>query len=164
MANVPVVRDRFAAMEPSSGLVCGDSMTHQEFKDECDINRIMDRAMKTGVFPPSVDVGRYGDFSDVGDFQEANELLSRVREQFAGLPAKVRDKFENDASKFLAWIDSKDFNLEDAHDMGILKEESSSKIIASRAAKAKAAEEDKILLAEAKAAKAAASAAVPDKK
>lgn len=145
MADIPVVHDRFNP-PVVEGLVCGEGKTHQEFKDECDINFIMSRALRSGVFPPAVNVGRYGDFSEVGDYQEALETISRAKKQFAGLSSVVRERFDNDPGKFLAWLGSDKFNLDDAHEFGILSEEAQKRV------------------ADAKAAKAAASAAVTDKK
>ena len=65
------VVDCFEPTGKFPGLVCGPGKTHQEFVDECDVNRIMARALKTGMIPTRSDMSRYGDFSSVGDFREA---------------------------------------------------------------------------------------------
>lgn len=98
------------------------SYAKQEFKDECDINRIMARYTRSGVFPPAVSVGRYGDFSDVDDFHSAQNLLIKAREQFAGLPAKVRDRFKNNPAEFLEFVHNKD-NYKEALELGLLSDE-----------------------------------------
>lgn len=128
--------DRFNRPVSKRNVECipEEGRTHQEFKDECDINRIMADVIRNGIFPPSVPVGRYGDFSDVEDFQAAQELLKRAQGQFAGLPSKVRDRFKNDPGKFLEWLGSKD-NLEEANELGLLNEETKKRIAADKEAK-----------------------------
>lgn len=111
------------------GLECNDEhMTRQEFKDECDINRIMARALKTGTIPGRADMGTYGDFASVGDFQDAQNTIVRAKDQFAALPALVRDRFKNDPGQFLAWIHDKNTTLEEAHEMGLLSAEGVRKV------------------------------------
>lgn len=118
--------------------VAEEGVTHQEFKDECDINRIMAKALSTGQFPPNISVGRYGDFSDTDDFQAAQELLKRAEGQFSALPSKVRERFKNDPALFLAWVDDK-ANLEEAQELGILSEEGKKRLAADVEAKKAAA-------------------------
>lgn len=119
-----------------AGLDCsGDpGKTQQEFAKDCDINRLMDRVLKgQQEIPPDVRVGEYGDFSDVGTFQESMELLEYARGQFAALPARVRDRFDNDPMKLLEWVHDPKTTLEEANELGLLKDEA-------RARLAKAAE------------------------
>lgn len=97
------VYDRFNP-PPSRGLVCNDGMTQAEFAVECDINHIMDKYTRTGTVATRTDMGRFGDFSNVGDFQDAQNLIIKSRGQFSALSSKVRARFENDPGKFLAWV------------------------------------------------------------
>lgn len=110
------------------------SLTRQEFAAECDINLIMARYLKTGVFPPGLPIGRYADFSDVGDYREALEILDVAREQFAGLPAKIRDEFGNDPAKFLEAVRNPE-NRERFAELGMLSEEATAAIKAKNVAK-----------------------------
>lgn len=99
-----------------------ESLTHQEFKEECDINTIMARYVQTGVAPTDARMASYGDFAEAPDFQEAQAILLRAGEQFAALPGPVRARFENDPVKFLEFVhDSK--NLDEAFKLGLLSEE-----------------------------------------
>lgn len=75
----------------------------QDFKEDCDINRIMKRYFKTGELEQAVERGVYGDFSAVDDFLSAQLLVQRSREQFELLPSKVREEFGNDPAAFLDW-------------------------------------------------------------
>lgn len=47
--------------------------------------------------------GVYQDLPDGIDFQASLKLVKRVQEAFASLPSKVRNRFENDPARFLAF-------------------------------------------------------------
>lgn len=82
----------------------GVSRTKQSFKAECDINNILKKYNKTGQLPDMIRANpRYGDFSNVPSYQEALQIVAHAEEQFAGLPAKVRQEFSNDPSLFLSF-------------------------------------------------------------
>lgn len=98
------------------------SMTKKEFQAECDINNIMAKYLSSGVFPENVKVAKYGDFSEAGDFRESLHIVSNAREQFAGLPSKVRDRFQNDPAAFLEFVQRKE-NFEEARSLGLLSDE-----------------------------------------
>lgn len=132
----PVVHDRFNP-PGDAGLDCsGDpGKTQQEFKDECDINRILGRMARGQEFPLEK-VGSYGDFSDVPTYQGALDLVRYAGEQFAQLPAKVRDRFKNDPAEMMAFVQDP-ANLREANELGLLKEEKA-KALAEEAAVAEA--------------------------
>lgn len=75
----------------------------QSQADECDVNRIIDRFHKTGVLPGVDREGVYGDFSDPVDYHAAMNTVLAAEQQFNGLDAKIRRRFENDPAKFLAF-------------------------------------------------------------
>lgn len=110
-------------------------MTSQEFKNECDINQIMARFRVSGVVPGTARVGTYGDFSAVEDFQQAQAVIERARDQFEGLSADVRARFRNDPVEFLRFV-SDSGNLEEAFKLGLLSEEYKARRAAEEAAKA----------------------------
>lgn len=93
--------------------------TQQQFKAECDINNIMAKYKKTGVLPSLIKADpRYGDFSDVLDYQESLNIVMHANDQFAALSAKVRRRFDNDPAKFLEFTaDPK--NAEEMIDLGL---------------------------------------------
>lgn len=81
------------------------SMTKQSFKGECDINNILVRYQKTGVFDHVNKYdGQYGDATE-NDYQDAMNLIISADEMFSDLPAQARKYFDNDPSKFLAFFD-----------------------------------------------------------
>lgn len=92
--------------------------THQSFKDECDINRIMARHRKTGIVRQTLARPQYGDFSNLPDYQEAMNTVVQADAMFAELNSEVRNKFENDPQKFLDFCDNPD-NLDEAIRLGI---------------------------------------------
>lgn len=83
----------------------GETMTNQESKEECDINNILAKYNKTGVLPTLIKQNPiYGDFSEALDYQQSLEVISKAEMQFKALPAKARDKFQNDPVKFLEFV------------------------------------------------------------
>lgn len=98
-------------------------VTKQSDARDCDINTIFRRFEKTGSLPDLiVRDGRYGDFSDVPTYQEACQIVRTAEEQFAALDVTIRNRFENDPSKFLAFAtDPK--NVDELEKMGLLKPE-----------------------------------------
>lgn len=114
----------------------GQSKTHQSFKDQCDINRIMAKAAKTGLIPSTQREPVYGDFASMPDFQEAQNIVLRSQQQFAALDAKVRAKFNNDPAKFLEWA-SDGSNAEEMATLGLLKPEAVKRVQDAKAASQK---------------------------
>nr|UXQ87947.1 MAG: internal scaffolding protein [Microvirus sp.] len=91
--------------------------TKQEFKEESEINYILDKWMNGQ--PPQLRPLDYGDYSSNLDFQEAMEIITKTKEQFAGLPAKIRDRFGNDEKQMLHFLEDND-NLEEARKLGLV--------------------------------------------
>lgn len=80
------------------------SLTKQSFKDECDINIIIERVMRIG--PDALShlnqrMAQYGDVSSVPDYRSALDAVNRAQGMFMSLDAKVRERFGNDPAKFL---------------------------------------------------------------
>lgn len=87
------------------GLECPEKgRTKQSFKKECDINTILKRMEITGALPEMIKGNpQYGDFSTVQSYQDSLNTVMFANEQFAALPAKVRNRFSNDPASFLAF-------------------------------------------------------------
>ena len=97
-----------------------DSMTQQQFKDECDINLIVERARKSGFINVPSEQPIYGDFADVGDFIEAQNLIAQASQYFDGLPANIRARFSNSPAEFLRFIND-EANVDEAVSLGLLQ-------------------------------------------
>lgn len=96
------------------------SATEQAHATDSDINVIMLRYQKTGVLPQG-NGGTlvFGDLSDVPTYLEAQIILANANESFAQLPANVRERFMNDPSKFLAFMED-DSNYDEAVKLGLV--------------------------------------------
>jgi len=92
--------------------------THQSFKDECDINRIMAKHRKTGILRQTLERPQYGDFSNLPDYQEAMNTVIQADTMFAELTSDVRERFSNDPQKFIEFCENPD-NQDEAIRLGI---------------------------------------------
>lgn len=81
-----------------------EGRTKPEFKDDCNINKIMARYRKTGLLPESAraSAARYGDFSSVPDFLEMQNRIIAAEHLFESLPAVVRKQFNNSPHEFIS--------------------------------------------------------------
>lgn len=109
----PFIRRKVAGIsfDPKEGRTKGS------FKDECNINYIMNKYLKTGQLPNVRENLLYGEASGL-DLFEAQQLVAKANSMFEELPSNVRNKFENDQSKFLDFIND-DKNLEEMIELGI---------------------------------------------
>lgn len=97
--------DSFDIQSEKTGLVClDDSLTQQQFKDEADINTIVNRFLKTGVLPTPNTFPQYVDFEGVFDYQSAMNLVRAADESFMRMDAKVRSRFNNSPQEFLEFF------------------------------------------------------------
>lgn len=88
-----------------AGLKCPDaSLTQQQFKDESDINTIVDRFMKSGVMPTPTNMPQYVDYEGVFDFQSAMNAVRAADENFMRMDAKIRARFNNSPQEFLEFF------------------------------------------------------------
>ena len=94
-------------------------MTKQSFKDECDINNIVNRFTRTGVLPTLPPTGVYGDFSEIGSYQDALIKVQQIDDMFDALPAKLRARFENNPALFLDFVDNPD-NHDEMVQLGLI--------------------------------------------
>lgn len=83
----------------------GENRTHQEFKNDVDINLIMKRFRKTGQLAHvRADQPFYGDFTEPMDYMSCLDRVDAAQEGFLSLPAAVRQMVGNDPAKFLEAI------------------------------------------------------------
>lgn len=98
------------------------TMARQEFKDECDINNIVKKYQQTGEFSHiSSAVGKYGDFSDVADYQTALHQVMDAQNSFNQLPAQLRKRFDNDPAQLIDFL-SNESNYDEALKLGLVNE------------------------------------------
>ncbi len=97
--------------------------TKQSFRKEADINFIVARSLKTGMLvDPRVVAKReaiFGDFTQVGDFQDAQLRIVKGREAFESLSSSIRARFQNEPGLLLDFM-ADEANREEAQELGII--------------------------------------------
>lgn len=107
--------------KPRVQLTCLDlTRTKQSFKDECDINTIIKRFLKTGQLDLANKLEpRYGDCTGI-EYTSAMQTVAAAKSLFNDLPSEVRSRFANEPALFLDFIQD-DKNREEARALGLLK-------------------------------------------
>lgn len=102
------------------------SMTKESFAEECDINGIMARfALTKEITHINRIEPRYGDFSLVPEYQAAIQFVFDAEEAFDALPAKIRDRFHNNAEAYLKFVSDPE-NAAEMRILGILNSQEGS--------------------------------------
>lgn len=74
---------------------------------ECDINTILKQYSQTGQLrhiSANAQAGAYQDLPDNIDFQESMNIIKAGEQAFATLPARTRDRFNNNPALFLEFM------------------------------------------------------------
>lgn len=100
---------RYSVTGSKPGITFKDpSATLQSFKDDADINCIIARYENTGVLvDPTVPVSRtpeFGDFSDMPDYQTAQNVIIAAKNAFDALSSKIRERFNNDPAAYFNFV------------------------------------------------------------
>lgn len=80
----------------------GKAQQHE--KEEADINTIVNKFLKTGELPQMRNPPTYADLSEI-DFQDAMDQVNTAQRAFEALPPNVRNAFQGDPARFLAYVD-----------------------------------------------------------
>lgn len=97
------------------------TMTQQQFKDECDINFIMEKYNKTGLINHiNTKKGVYADLSEISDYRDMLDTVRHADDVFMTLPASTRKRFDNDPAKLISFLQD-DKNYEEAQALGLLE-------------------------------------------
>lgn len=78
------------------------SLTKQEFKEETNINTILDRFKRTGEIPPVVLPEHFADLSERPTYFDIATKVATANHLFYRLPATTRAIFQNDPNR---WAD-----------------------------------------------------------
>lgn len=97
------------------------SMTDQQYLKECDIDLILKRYRAGEPLPVNTREGRFGDFSEVGEFADCMRRVNNAVADFEALPAAVRARFGNEPLAFYQFALNPS-NREECVKMGIAKE------------------------------------------
>lgn len=97
------------------------SLTRQEFANDADLNKIMERySAGLAPLPSGVRFPQFGDFSDGLDFQACLDKLIAAQTAFDSLPSAVRDRFSNDPARLLDFL-SDEKNRDEAIKLGLVE-------------------------------------------
>jgi len=136
--RTPYNYDKDAASN-ESGLHCEDaSLAQQHFKEECDINTILEKFNITGVLPQTLSP-RYGDFTGIGDYHDALNRVIAAQDEFEALPAQIRARFDNDPAKLMEFLENSD-NRPEAEELGLVEKAAAEVVEAAKTTPEKAAE------------------------
>jgi phage internal scaffolding protein len=128
------------AASNESGLACEEpTLAQQHFKEECDINTILQKFSITGILPEAPLSPRYGDFTDIGDYHTALNRVIAAQEEFDGLPAQIRARFDNDPAKLIEFLDD-EANRPEAEKLGLVEKAAAKVVEAAKVTPEKAAE------------------------
>lgn len=95
------------------------SKTDQSFAEECDVNNIMQKYIKTGeIHHVNRKAGVYADLSDIKDLTHAYEIIGFAQQAFSGLPSELRDKFLNNPQNLINYLNDPS-NDEEAISLGL---------------------------------------------
>ena len=117
----PYNYDRKEAGAKSAIDASHDGRTQQEFKDECDINVLVER-FGIGVIEQQTSLPMYGDFTNVTDFHTSLTAVREAAEQFMLLPADVRRNFDNDPQKLMDFVEDSNNDREAWESRGLVPE------------------------------------------
>ncbi len=128
------------AASNESGLACEEpSLAQQHFKEECDINTILERFNITGMLPQSILSPRYGDFTGIGDYHTALNRVIAAQDEFEALPAPLRARFDNDPAKLIEFLNDES-NRPEAEELGLVAKAAAEVVEAAQVTPEKAAE------------------------
>lgn len=98
-------------VHPSLG---DESLTKQSFKQECDINFIVNRFTQTGQLPTSIrNDGQYGYVPNM-DLKDALDYVNELKDEFSSLTSEQQEMFDNDFvnyAQFLSDAEHIDFSF-----------------------------------------------------
>lgn len=96
----------------------GHTPAQQQFKNDCDINIIMDRFEKNNALDHvSKHQPEYG-FTNPQTYHESLNIITQADSMFNDLPAKLRDEFANNPQAFLQFVQDPK-NADRAKELGI---------------------------------------------
>jgi len=137
--RTPYNYDKDAASN-ESGLHCEDaSLAQQHFKEECDINTILQKFNITGLLPEQPLSPRYGDFTGIGDYHTAMNRVLAVQQEFGALPAQIRARFNNDPAQLIEFLENSE-NRPEAEELGLVEKAAAEVVEASKITPEKAAD------------------------
>ena len=119
--RTPFNYDRNDASKQSAKVFPKETLAQQNFRDQCDINRIVKQYGVTGQVPVTLRTPIQEDFVAVTDYHTAMTAVRKGQESFESLPAEVRYRFKNDPGRFVDFCLNPE-NLDEAIKLGLAPE------------------------------------------
>lgn len=82
------------------------SKTKQSFKQECDINHIINRFSKTGQIPLTNPLEKQYGFAPETDLKKSLDLIHELRHEFENLDPEIKSEFNNNSHEYAAFLDA----------------------------------------------------------
>lgn len=96
------------------------SKTDQQWKEDCDVNNIIRKFLKTGqINHLNHKQGSYADVSEIPDLLEATMQIQQASDLFSDLPSQVRKRFNNSPLDMIDFLKNPE-NFEEAQELGLL--------------------------------------------
>lgn len=94
--------------------------TEQAHKDTCNINKILQKYDRNGLISHvSRFEAQFGDVTGI-EFKTAQDKVIAARNEFDALPSNIRNRFKNDPSQLLSFMDNPS-NRDEAIKLGIIR-------------------------------------------
>lgn len=97
---VPKIRSAYDGSRVRRTVGEGPSMVREAFKDECDINQIVQRYAAGAQMPPRPGDALYADVSGLSDYKSAVDQVLAAYANLDAMPEKARALLKNDPEGF----------------------------------------------------------------
>ena len=96
------------------------SMADQQWKDDCDTNKIIEKYRRTGQLTHVARIqGKFEDVSDVQDLHKSMIIVQKANDDFLKLSSEVRKRFNNSVTQMVEFLrDPK--NIDEAIRLGLM--------------------------------------------
>lgn len=118
MAKAQLMGSFYLPHQPVRKKFTRPGRTKQEFKNDCDVNQILQRFTRTGTVPGTFVRPQFLDCTSVPDLQQSLHIMKDAENAFLRLPATVRKHFDNNALEFVNFALNPD-NVEQLREWGI---------------------------------------------
>lgn len=81
-----------------------ENLTKQSFKDECDINNVVDRFVQTGQLPFNVRIGGVFEEAPSMSLKEALDIARGAQSDWDNLSDEVRQSFDNQFENYVDFM------------------------------------------------------------
>lgn len=115
---MPAIKKPYANRDRKGMVFTEPSRTKQSFKQEADINSILEKYSRTGLIPHYDKPQQYGDYTGVIDYHTAMNKIAEGRSAFEDLPSGIRKRFDNDPGQFLDFI-ADETNFDELVELGL---------------------------------------------